>query len=236
MWYNFYMEILTDILKNFSKKDILILEEKDRQFQALKRLYSSIRDRELFCKLVTTNALLSYQLQTKGEAYWENFSLYFSIKPFYNNFPDFLKIYNKRLLNAKLKRWTKVKDCIEGMSICKYCKNIVRYVEKISTCLNQRKDAKTIVFSAKMLLYGCRIVEDKSLMAPFEIFIPIDSRISKINKEKIFWENLSLKTGIPLIHIDSILWVIMGLSYEEVEKLGEGLKEKAKKLKEYLKK
>ncbi len=229
-----YEKGLTEILKTFTLKEILLLEKQDRQFLALKRLSEKIKDPENFLKLVVTNALLSYQLQTKGETYWENFSMYFSQNPNLEAFPIFLRKFNKRLLDAKIKRFKKILLCIEKIDLLSRCSNLKEFIEEISGCLKQKEDAKTVVFSAKMLLYGCRLVKNEDILAPFGIFIPMDSRIQKLNKDKIFWKSIEKKTDIPLLHIDSILWITMGMDEEEIKRLPFSLQKKVQILKTLL--
>ena len=86
---------LLKLLKSFTEEEIKLLESKDRQYRALKKLFSAVREPELFLKLVVINALLSYQLQMKGEDYWETFSRFFSENPNPENFEEFLNIASK---------------------------------------------------------------------------------------------------------------------------------------------
>lgn len=51
---------------------------------------------------------------------------------------------------------------------------------KIAQIMNQKQDAKTIVFTTKMFGYGARIVFEKIIKYPFEIQIPLDSRLTRI--------------------------------------------------------
>ncbi len=227
-------EKLEELLKTFTLQEIRILEGRDRQFLALKKLFGNIKEPEIFLKLVVANALLSYQLQTKGEIYWENFSTYFSQHPNLEAFPAFLEKFNKRLLSAKIKRFKKILPCIEKENLFMCCENLRQFIENISKCLKQKKDAKTIVFSAKMLLYACRLAKNKEITAPLGIFIPMDSRIQKLTKDKNFWLNIESQIGISLLHIDSILWITMGANKEEIEKLPYPLQEKVQKLKEFI--
>ena len=89
---------LSQVLKEFSLEDALRLEKFDRQYRALENLYNSLRDEGLSLKLVLVNALLSYQLPTKGEIYWENFSRFFAKNPSTGGFEEFLKRHNNRFL------------------------------------------------------------------------------------------------------------------------------------------
>jgi DNA-(apurinic or apyrimidinic site) lyase len=90
--------------------------------------------------------------------------------------------------------------------------------------MNQKKDAKTIVFAVKMFSYWARNIFWFREF-PKEIMIPIDSRLEKLfykfwphpnpllweergyKEIKNFYKELSEKLNIPLLHLDAILWV-----------------------------
>ena len=198
-------------LSGLTVEDAVRVEEQDRQFKALQRLYEKIKNPELFLKLTVINALLSYQLQMKGEDYWEKFSEFFSEKPEVDAFPEFLEKFNRRFLNAKLKRFEKVRKCVESLfkkrTVEEIGKNLKILVEELSACLNQRKDAKTVVFAAKMFMYGYRIVFGKDPEGLEEIEIPLDSRLKKLLPTVKEWRELSDRLGIPPIHLDALVWV-----------------------------
>ena len=234
------MENLLKVLKEFSKEDIERLESFDRQYRALEKLYKEIKNPPDFLKLVVINALMSYQLQMKGEKYWETFSEFFSESPEIERFEEFIKTYNKRFLNAKLKRLDKVIKCVEKLfsnySLMDLGKDLTILVKELSECLNQKTDSKTVVFAAKMFMYGYRIAFGENPKKLEEIAIPIDSRLSKISSDKNFWKELSEKSGIPQIRLDAVLWIPMGMSEEEIEKLPEDLKSQSSNLKKFLRK
>ena len=228
------MENLLKALSQFSVEDALKIEELDRQYKALQRLHSSLKDNEFFLKLVLVNSLLSYQLPTKGESYWENFAEFFSKGKTLRDFEDFLKLHNNRFLSGKLKRLKKVLPLIEKISkkeLLEFCKNPKQLLEYLSEGLNQPKSAKTLVFAVKMFIYACRIATGKKVLAPFDIDIPLDVRLKKISDDLNFWREISKKLGIPPLHLDAIVWVTMGANREFIEKLPEDLKEKVLNLK-----
>ncbi len=197
-------------LKKFTIEDILGEERNDPQYISIEKLYNKIKNPLLFHKLVSMNALLAYQLQMKGEKYWESFAVFFMQFPSEKYFPQFLNEKNSRLLLSKLKRFERIKNCINFLrrdNAEYFCENLYEFVKKTAKCLNQKEDAKTIVFAAKMYLYSCRIVYKKDYIAPQEIFIPIDSRIGKISEDKDFWKEVAKETNLPLLHIDTILWL-----------------------------
>jgi DNA-(apurinic or apyrimidinic site) lyase len=229
---------LSEVLKEFSLSDALLLERFDRQYGALERLYNSIGDEELFLKLVLVNALLSYQLPTRGEIYWENFARFFAENPSLKGFEEFLKTHNNRFLSSKLKRLKKVLKVIEKLTareLKEFCENPHRLLNYLSRELNQEKSAKTLVFAVKMFIYACRIITGKAIVAPFEIEIPLDVRLKKISPRLEFWRKLSREVNIPPLHLDTLIWVTMGADKRFLEKLPSELKGKMVKLGEVLK-
>lgn len=229
---------LYEVLKEFTLEDALLLETFDRQYKALERLHRELKNNELFFKLVVVNALLSYQLPTKGEVYWENFGSFFAKNPSLEEFGEFLKRYNNRFLNSKLKRLQRVLKAVKKLTkeeLIRFCKNPKGLLDYLSAQLNQEKTAKTLVFAVKMFIYACRIASGKNITAPFEIEIPLDVRLRKISESLEFWRSLSLKTNIPPLHLDTLIWVTLGADKSFLEKLPIGLKEKVEKLKEVLK-
>ena len=231
-------EILLKFLSKFTLEDALLLEEHDRQYRALKRLHGAINDNELFLKLVITNALMSYQLPTKGENYWENFAAFFSKNPDLQRFEEFLKLYNNRFLSGKLRRLQKVLRAVQKLDrkmLTEFCKNPKALLEYLSKELNQPKDAKTLVFAIKMFVYACRIATGRRIVAPFDIEIPLDVRLRKISQDLSFWRKLAERLGIPPLHLDALVWVTMGATEKFLGELPEDLREKVLNLKRILK-
>lgn len=90
--------------------------------------------------------------------------------------------------------------------------------KNISEIMSQKEDAKTIVFTTKMFWYWCRIIFKEFIKYPFDLTIPIDSRIIKIYEKetkklnnikeiKKYFYDLSIEYNIPQLHLDSILWI-----------------------------
>jgi len=233
------IEKLINTLKAIGLEGAKTIEEKlDEQYKALTHLSKKL-DEESFLRLVTTNALVSYQLNCKGEIYWWEFAKYFS-----RNETDFLKFLraskcNKRLFNTKSRRVERWVKGIEGIKLSRFCDRILDFYKLAYKIMRTNPTSKTIAFSVKMFGYGCRITRSTFFPFPKEVPIPLDSRIKKITSKLTkedpigFWFKISRKTSIPCLHIDSILWVTYGLSLDEKVKsvLGpkykylEGLKE-----------
>ncbi|SMP16049.1 DNA-(apurinic or apyrimidinic site) lyase [Desulfurobacterium pacificum] len=224
------MERLVEILREFSPEEINEIERNDRQFKALERLYERFKEREEeFYRLVLINALMSYQLQMKGEEYWEKFAEFFSNSKGMEDFEEFLKRFNRRFLSAKLKRLKKAIDCVSQIKV-EQVRDAGQLVEELAKCMGQRKDSKTIVFAVKMLNYAVKVAEGDELEGLEEIAIPLDSRIGRISKDRDFWRKLSEKTGILQIKLDAIFWICQ--NEEHLKSLPEELRMKLEKVRE----
>lgn len=195
-----------------------IEEHIDPQFQALMFLYENVNDKILFVPLVTANALVSYQLSGKGEEWWWEFARWFSEHPIVGGissaYAEFLpkSRTNKRLANIKVKRLERVENFLLAMRPEAYYENMVQLWKDLARILETPRNAKTLVFSVKMFGYAMRIATGKFVPYPFEVPIPVDSRIKKFT-EKLgaekpipFWNDVARESGVPPLHIDSILW------------------------------
>jgi len=219
-------------LQKYTIKDAIYFEEIDRQFLALKNLYENkILDDKNYLFLIIANALICYQLSWKWEDYWEEFSEILENK----NFNNFLEIYsffekfipesknNRRFIDTKLKRVSKLEIFYSNFweKYNFYYKNMDELVSDLSKTMNQKKEAKTIVFATKMFSYWARNIFWLEYFSE-NIMIPIDSRLEnlykkyenidndiKINSKEIknFYIELSKKLDIPLLYLDAILWV-----------------------------
>ncbi len=225
------MDSLLVYLSQFNLSDALKIEKTDRQFKALERLFWSIKEKELFLPLILANSTISYLLSSSWENYWEEFSIFFSEKSIWNlenivpEIIEFLPLSkgNKRLRNHKITRLHKLTPFIKEFSenTRLFENNFLLLREKLARHMQQKNNSKTIVYTIKMLSYWVRIVKQQDIILPFEIEIPIDSRLIKLyeifntDKDlsiKNFYEILSKKTNIPPIHLDGILWT----NYKEI--------------------
>lgn len=183
----FSMKLLYKLLKKYTLEDALNFEKQDLQFKAIEKLYARIEDKELFFWLILANSIICYQLSSSGEKYWEEFCSEASehflelkertqvIFPSPKEWQlsviiiwfliDFIpnSIWNKRLIEVKIKRLEKTKDFLTIFlnNIDYYISNLIFLRDELSKTMNQKKDAKTIVFAIKMIMYGIRIIEDK---------------------------------------------------------------------------
>ncbi|WP_297497928.1 N-glycosylase/DNA lyase [Thermococcus sp.] len=212
-----------------------IEERVDLQFEALTNLRENLGNDELFMKLVIANALVSYQLTGKGEDWWWEFSRYFS-----SNLPekDIAKAYagflpssrtNRRLIAGKLRRLERLEPFLDSLEIDDlrrfYFRDMMGLRDALALVLGSKKSAKTIVFAVKMFGYAGRIAFVEFTSYPMGIDIPDDVRINAYtrrftNESPVsFWRRIALETGIPPLHIDSILWPVLGGKKEVFERL-----------------
>ena len=104
----------------------------------------------------------------------------------------------------------------------------------IAKVLKVDRESKTVVFSVKMFGYAARIVLSKFNPYPMEIPIPEDVRIIKLTRKltnerpRDFWMKIAKESNVPPLHIDSILWPLLGGA--RVEEAPPELKEKLEKL------
>ena len=216
-----FLEKISVLSKNFIK-----IEENDSQYISLKNLYFNIKNKDFYLSLILANSIICYQLSSTWEKYWEEFSIYFSnieiknIDELIINIEIFIKQskWNRRFIDTKVKRLNKLKDFLKDFMKLEmyYYENMNILCDDLAKNLNQQITAKTIVFGVKMFWYGSRIKFNKIINFPFNIFIPIDSRLKKIyelyNKDETikieeFYLTLSKKLNIPLLHLDAIIWV-----------------------------
>ncbi len=228
-------ERLKEILRELGIECARTIEEKvDLQFSALLHLRESLEDDETFIRLVIANALISYQLNATGEEWWQEFSEYFSRNPpgesIKNAYAEFLRTSrtNRRLITGKLKRLQRVETFLRELTLREmenYYRNMSGFRNDLAGVLSSKRTAKTIVFSVKMFGYACRIVFGHFIPYPMEVEIPDDVRINAYTRRftdappVIFWNRLARDVGIPPLHIDSILWPVLGKHAEVRERL-----------------
>lgn len=220
------MEKLYEKLKIYNLNDAIKFEQEDRQFIALKNLWNTLNYKIIndYLSFIIVNSLICYQLSWKWEDYWEEFSI--SLSAYLNSsntdilnfFTDFLhnSKNNKRFFNIKLKRVKKVLSFLDTFKNKEeyFYKNMQNLRDELAKTMNQKKDAKTIVFAVKMFSYWARTCFNSLEYFPADISIPIDSRLIKIfdkysektDSIEIFYKILSQKLNIPELHLDWIIW------------------------------
>ncbi|MDD2907641.1 MAG: N-glycosylase/DNA lyase [Candidatus Gracilibacteria bacterium] len=222
------MQKLLTKLQKYTLNDAIKLEETDRQFIALKKLIENNKSKEETLALVIANSIICYQLSGTGENYWEEFSSYFLDKEItFDNIIGELSDFmiqsknNKRFIDTKINRLKKLEFFLRDFSGKGeyFYSHMLELRDILANIMNQKKDAKTIVFAVKMFGYIARNIY-VFIPYPKEIFIPIDSRLTNlfekykedytdINK---FYLDLSIVLDIALLHLDAIVWI----NYEEL--------------------
>lgn len=237
------VEILSELGLNCAR---LIEDMVDLQFEALRNLHENLENDELFIKLVIANSLVSYQLSGKGEDWWWEFSRHFSANPPREGIADAYSRFlpesrtNRRLVTGKVGRLKRVELFLNSLSLDDlrdyYFDGMERLRDDLARILNSRKSAKTIVFAVKMFGYAGRIALGEFVPYPMAIEIPDDVRINAYTRRftneppVCFWSRIAEKTGVPPLHIDSILWPVLGGRTEAVERLKKYCREKAEKI------
>ncbi|WP_148882488.1 N-glycosylase/DNA lyase [Thermococcus aciditolerans] len=230
--------VLREILSELGIDCARTIEERvDLQFDALKNLHANLGDDELFIKLVMGNSLVSYQLTARGEAWWWEFSKYFSENPPEESISEAYSRFlpnsrtNRRLVAGKVKRLERVEPFLDSLSLGDlrdyYFNGMERLRDELAKALGSKKSAKTIVFAVKMFGYAGRIAFGEFVPYPMAIEIPDDVRINAYTKRFTneppvsFWGRIAEETGIPPLHIDSILWPVLGGNDEVLRRLRE---------------
>ncbi len=198
-----------------------IEENIDEQYKALSFLCEDFNDEETFLKLVVMNSVVSYQLSGKGEDWWWEFARYFSEEPPSSLLEDYITFLrssknNRRFHEPKIKRIQRLRRFLETADLLPYHSRMIELWNKIAQTLGSPPSSKTVVFAVKMYGYAARIVTGKFLPFPSEIPIPVDLRIERLTKKLggadpiQFWNEVALKSGVPPLHIDSVVWPLLG--------------------------
>lgn len=212
------------ILQKYTLEDAIKIEGIDMQFLALKWLSANINI-DFFPALVIANSLVCYQLSSKWEDYWEEFSFTAERWDFKksDDIIDFMinflpnSDWNKRFIDTKTKRLEKLRWKLDIFVEKEeyYYENMSELAWELAGIMNQKITDKTIVFAIKMFGYACRIKYWKTINYPQELAIPLDSRLDNLYKKfsdenkkaPEFFDELSKALWIPPLHLDAILWV-----------------------------
>ncbi len=205
---------IEDIIRSVGVEGARWLEENvDEQYKALQYL----SDHERFLELVTAAAFISFQLSGSAEDWWWEFARWFkgrSVRDIYEAFRIFLPLSknNSRLLDVKLKRLKLFVEFLNKRPLETYRSDFLALYNDIMSFFGYRKPMKTVSFSVKMYGYAWRIWNGFAPY-PMEIPIPLDRRIEHISRllgmrDPIReWYLASRRTGVPPLHLDTILWV-----------------------------
>jgi DNA-(apurinic or apyrimidinic site) lyase len=225
-----------------------LLEENDPQYKAVAELINNIGSGNAVVVIIA-NALISYQLSSKGEDYWRGLAEWFSkyrgvnidnLEKLYMMHSSFIENtkYNRMGLAAKIKRLEKFYYSIVAKSLYNnpfmYCKDLPGLIDQLARIFRANRDSKTIVFSAKMYYYYCRI-HGRNVYG--DIPIPVDRRNALLSLTSCIvkgcreglrkcvldlmsnkyrgividaWKIVSIESCIPMYRLDSLTWLIAG--------------------------
>jgi len=242
------ISIVAEKLSSLGLESALKIEEVDPQFQAI-RLITSKMNFGPALTLIVLNSIISYRLSGRGEDYWNEFALYVSRADEPKSLVEAVKLMlgflstskiNVALRGPKTSRLLRASTAsvLEPDRIVNQARNLRRFAEALALSLKSRWSSKTIVFSLKMICYAYRARYGRAFVAPFNIPIPVDSRVAKLSwtsgvvdvegaspkrwgdvVEAVMsgprvaqraWSAVAKKSGIPPLHLDSILWLVGG--------------------------
>ncbi|MCD6301450.1 MAG: N-glycosylase/DNA lyase [Staphylothermus sp.] len=163
-----------------------LLEENDPQYISVKSIIKHIGT-GLGVAAIIANALISYQLTSKGEIYWSMFGKWIMDKS-PKDIDELRKTHKEFLLKTKhnvfsLKNKLKRLEKFYGsplakepfMNPFKYCSNIDSLVYLLSKLFQVDPSSKTMVFAGKIYYYACKS-NGKEIRG--DIVIPVDRRNS----------------------------------------------------------
>ncbi len=193
-----------------------IEEHLDDQYAAVSHLVAST-DPDTATRVVLSAALVSYQLSGRGEAWWWEVSRWFSgrdVEDVVEAFREFLPASrnNRRFTGAKVRRLERIRPFLEPLGVAD-CGDFLRLWRGVSKALKTRPEAKTVVFAVKMCGYAWRAWSREFRPFPMDIPIPVDRRVEEITRRlggedpRAFWQGIAEDSGVPPLHIDSVIWV-----------------------------
>ncbi len=191
-------------------------ERLDEQYAAISHLVRST-DPNTAARVVLSAALVSYQLSGTGEAWWWEVARWFSerrVDDVSDAFRAFLpgSKNNRRFVNAKLRRLERARPLVESLT-AEDCGDFLDLWRRVYTVMRAQPGAKTVVFAVKMCGYAWRAWSGDFRPFPMEIPIPADRRVEHITKRlggedpRAFWQRVAEASGVPPLHIDSVIWV-----------------------------
>jgi len=184
------IRVISSIIRKLGLKFFKDVEILDPQFNALSKLCNYCSSVAI---LASMNALVSYELNCRGEKYWNEFSSFMnsycitmdnSIGSMINTIVKFIQVSqcNKRYRSVKIERIKKLLSCKDFSDIVmKEPSEVIMKLNKVlAKCLNTSQVSKTIVFAVKMYYYGHRACSNIDLTLPMNLPIPVDRRVALV--------------------------------------------------------
>lgn len=226
---------------------VSIFEDIDPQYQAVKYALENC-DEKLTSYAFYINALLAYRLRVSGEEFWSDFAEYLNrncknIENFYQLVDlvgNFTSKFNNYAYDQKIKRLNRLRYCMDITDTIDRG-DVQELAKRTAECLNSSAESKTIVFSVKMVYYVHK-ARGRRIILPFELPIPVDKRVAFItytsglidsNVDDVVsllfrkpdvvrkvWLMVSLKSNIPSLNIDAVIWYFGKFSrYRDVSEI-----------------
>ena len=221
---------LGNLFKRLGMYGVIVFEDEDPQMESARIIEK--RCPGAAATALYINALVSYMLPMKGERYWALYAEHIAGTcpsgwgQLIESVKEFTRSIHRFGVRQKLNR-------LDAVSRCEKLEGLIRmgdYVDlwhETARCLRTRRDKKTVVFSVKMAYYGRRAAGHTEAL-PMNIPIPVDRRVARasilsgiiegvsdveevMRKHRIVvraWEMVSEISGVPPLHLDSVLWVV----------------------------
>ncbi|MEM4788965.1 MAG: N-glycosylase/DNA lyase [Ignisphaera sp.] len=228
-------------------KGVGVFEDVDPQYLAIKYALKNC-DEKIVSYMFYVNALLAYRLRIPGEKFWSKFAEYLvqecrNIKDFYQVIDfvrNFTSRYNNYAYEQKIRRLNRLRYCVNLTDLVNRG-DLIKLAKITSECLNSSIEAKTVVFSVKMIYYVHKAC-GRIIALPFELPIPVDKRVAFItytsgiiesNVDNVVsllfrkpdivrnaWSLVSLRSKIPPLNIDAVIWYFGRFSrFRDVNKI-----------------
>ncbi len=227
---------VVSILKVISLNDVLDIEEADPQYESAVAVCSAggIAGAVSFFLV----ALSAYRLRCTGEEYWSRFTKHFLEKGSVLGPVDTALSFvledkcSSFLREAKVSRIRKLSSYSATISELIYRCDFRQLWSLTSKVLQSDPSSKTVVFAVKMGYYCGRALKRCKGPLPLDIPIPVDSRVARatvnlgiiqgLSTEEVLknckrevveaWRVVSEETGIPSIHLDTLVWALQNPS------------------------
>ncbi len=225
-------ERLGRLLAGIGVETAIAVEENDPQLEAARTIVGVLGASGV--AYTVANALVSYRLTARGEDYWLEYARYVSRNPpRATSIAQYVAAFlersrgNRALLAQKRKRLFRVARVLEEIaSSPERFRDLGFLLGALSKALGGRGEEKTIVFAAKMAYYAYRALGWR-VEGVERVPLPVDRRIAFLTAssklvpvpcpEKIMgvyrgaalraWRVVSMVSGIPLLHLDALLWL-----------------------------
>ncbi|MEZ0319081.1 MAG: N-glycosylase/DNA lyase [Pyrobaculum sp.] len=216
------VEEVVNALNKFGIESIIQLETRDPQYAAVCGVVRR-HGEEVGARLAMLNALVSYRLLGRGEEHWKYFSQHFQqeVEDVCKSFLTYLETSPYLRLGVENKKRRILKTC----NYIPDLENLKNTLLTLSKLLQSEPDQKTLVFTLKILNYAYSCSRGAVRLLPMDVPIPVDFRVASLSwcaglvdmapreamrryrEVQAVWNEIAQLTGIPPLHIDTVLWL-----------------------------